>query len=322
MDLSLPLTDYSVVDRIADGSLHFVHGSPDWAPWTPLRELQPVTDRTPILEKEEYIEQAHLFLALAERVNSSQPVQELLELVKQEVLVTTRLPMAIDFLLAELNHAGTMATAMARLPHYFAPFQTFLVQAAEADTGRFDMPRAMTILAREAIYRSNQGQTSGLFFFQFECLCRNRLSYDAGLAAMSGDPVYDPRWSRWILAVRHQLGIVDLADLVYVHSEYAARRAEAGGATPDRELILFGEREGRIALANRRREPLYFFAALQRQLNYPKVPEPPRPDPTLDLLPKLIKQFERLEVRLKLLEDEQRERGIDLSRFYGPDKTP
>lgn len=276
--------------------------------------------RPTILDREEYIEQAHLFRALAERLNSAQPVQDLLIHVKQEVLVTTRLPMAIDFLLAELNHAGTMGSAMRRLPHYFAPFQTFLVETAELDTGRFDILRAMTILAREAVFRSERGSCSGFFFFQFESLCRNRLSYDRGLEAMAGDPVYDENWSRWILSIRHQIGIVDLADLVYVHSEFASRRAEANGSTTDPAQILFGEREGRIALANRRREPLFFFSALQRQLNYPVVPEPAKSDPNTDLLPKLLKQVERIETRLKLLEDEQREKGIDLSKFYGPAK--
>ena len=35
---------------------------------------------------------------------------------------------------------------------------------------------------------------------------------------------------------------------------------------------LFGEKEGKIAKASRGRDPLYLFAALQRQLGYPEVP--------------------------------------------------
>ena len=42
--------------------------------------------------------------------------------------------------------------------------------------------------------------------------------------------------------------------------------------------ILFGEKEGKIARANRGRDPLYLFSALQRQLGYPEVPRPRRPD--------------------------------------------
>ena len=34
---------------------------------------------------------------------------------------------------------------------------------------------------------------------------------------------------------------------------------------------LFGEKEGKIAKASRGRDPLYLFAALQRQLGYPEV---------------------------------------------------
>ena len=35
---------------------------------------------------------------------------------------------------------------------------------------------------------------------------------------------------------------------------------------------LFGEKEGKIAKASRGRDPLFLFAALQRQLGYPEVP--------------------------------------------------
>ena len=77
-----------------------------------------------------------------------------------------------------------------------------------------------------------------------------------------------------------QVGLIDLADLVYVRSpEYwrlekrdalLAGREDAG---PNR-VILFGDKEGRIARANRGKDPLFFFAALQRQLGYPIIPRP------------------------------------------------
>jgi hypothetical protein len=288
---------------------------PDGVPW---RLHFPAVALMPNLEREEYIEQAYLFRGLHDRLDQSDPVQEVMRHLRQEVLATTKLPMAIDFLLAELNHVGTMATAMRKLSHYFAPFQTFVMDAAEDERGKFDMQRGLLILEHEARFRAEGADRPSMFFYQFESLCRNRLDYDYGLQAMAADPIYDESWKRWILAVRHQIGMVDLADLVYVHSEhYLKRQASRGVETAVPDPLLFGEKEGRIALANRKKEPLYLFAALQRQLGYPEVPRPKPPNPADELLPKLSRTVERLEVRIKLLEDEQRERGIDLSQFYG-----
>jgi hypothetical protein len=271
-----------------------------------------------LLAREEYIEQAYLFRGLNERLDRSDPVQEVMSHLRDEILSTTKLPMAIDFLLAELNHVGTMASAMKKLPHYFTPFQTFLIAAGEDERGRFDMNRAWLLLEHEARFRAEGANCISMFFFQFETLCRNKLDYDYGLQAMAKDPIYDEAWQHWILSVRHQIGMVDLPDLVYVHSTYYVKRQkDAGIDSPDPDAILFGEKEGRIALANRKKEPLYLFSALQRQLGYPVVPKPPEKDPLSDLIPKMARTLERLETRIKLLEDEQREKGIDLSQFYG-----
>ncbi len=68
----------------------------------------------PKLEREEYIEQAYLFRGLNDRLDRSDPVQEVMRHLRDEILSTTKLPMAIDFLLAELNHIGTMASASCR----------------------------------------------------------------------------------------------------------------------------------------------------------------------------------------------------------------
>jgi hypothetical protein len=57
------------------------------------------------------------------------------------------------------------------------------------------------------------------------------------------------------------------------------------------------------------------FAALQRHLGYPAVPRPKRPDESLNLLPILNLQVQRLEARMKLLEEEGRG-GIDITKFY------
>lgn len=277
----------------------------------------------PILAREEYVEQAYLFRVLCERLPDNLPLQDLLEHVREELLASTRLPMAIDFLLAELRHAGLMAPAMTRLAHYFAPFQTFLVKEAENDRSRFDMRVAFEVLRFEAAYRAENASPQGMFLYQFETLCRNRLRYDQGLAAMAEDPIYGSDLREWILTVRRQVGLIDLADLLYVRSEhYLTRGTPPGGVRPEAEKpVLFGEKEGKIAFANRQKDPLYLFAALQRHLGYPLVPRVKPVDQAPELIPQLLRRMERLESRVKLVEEEQRG-GIDITRFYGQIPPP
>lgn len=278
-----------------------------------------------MLDREEYVEQGHLFRALAERIADGTAAQEALQVVSEEILATAKLPMAIDFLVAELRHVGTLSTAMARLPHYFTAFQTFVVSEAEREGGRFEMRMALAILEREALYRAEGITPQGLFLFRFECISRNRLDYARGIRAIAEDDCFDPAWREWIDIVSRQVGLVDLADLVFVRSaEYwrgEQRRfgdlaaASDGTVEPvaDRP-ILFGAKEGRIARANRGRDPLHFFAALQRQLGYPVVPRPVRSQPAAETPALLARRLERLEARVKLLEEESRG-GIDLSQF-------
>ena len=273
-----------------------------------------------MLDREEYIEQAYLFRVLAERITAGVAAQEALASIGQEVLATSKLPLAIDYLVGELKLVGTLSTAMSRLPHYFSAFQTFIMRQAEEEGGRFDMRTALAILEREAAYRAEQATPQGLFFYRFECLSRNRLDYAQGLAAVADDGMFDAEWKTWIATVGRQVGLVDLADLVYVRSpEYwriekrdalVSGRADTG---PDR-VILFGEKEGRIARANRGKDPLFFFAALQRQLGYPMVPRPAPLAPSAESPALLARRLERLEMRVKLLEEESKG-GIDLSRF-------
>lgn len=271
------------------------------------------------LPREEYVEQAHFFTVLAERMAENDPAQEILDAVREEVLATTKLPMAIDFLLSELRHQGAFAPGMQKLSHYFTPFQCYVMSEAENDRRRFDLRIGLLILAREAMYRAAEHVSrQGLFVFQFEALCRNRLSYDHGLDAMSRDPSYDPTWSEWILTVRRQIGLVELADLIYVRSDfYRLQQERAGVENADEagEFTLFGVQEGRIAWANRKKDTLLLFAALHRHLDYPEVPRSERVDPEERLLPSLARRVEQLEARLRLLEEEQRG-GIDLTRFY------
>jgi hypothetical protein len=273
-----------------------------------------------VLDREEYVEQAHLFAALGARFRQGAAMQEELLLVKEEILSTTKLFLAIDFLAAELKLIGMLSTAMAKLRHYFTPFQAFVIGEAESERGRFEMGVALKVLEAEAKYKAEGATQQGLFVFDFECLSRNRLGYDRGLAALAEDPLFDAAWRDWILTVRRQVGIIDFADMVYVRSELYVRERRL-----DREnlehAVLFGEKEGRIAKANRRKDPLMFFAALQRQLGYPAVPRNDPADKTPELLPLLMRRIERLEAQIKLLEEEQRG-GIDLSRFMKPGDGP
>lgn len=273
-----------------------------------------------VLSLEEYVEQAYLFKALKERMSADEPIQDLLGYLREEILATTKLPMAIDFLLAEVKQLGTMSTAMKRISHYFTPFQSFLITTAEDDRAQFQMKTALHLLYHDAKLRSENADRVTMFFHQFETLCRNSLDYDYGLQSIAVDPIYDPVWQKWILEVRHKLGMVDLADLVYIHSEYYASRKRDDEQAAD--PVLFGEKEGRIALANRTKETHYLFLALQRQLGYPPVPLKKKHDANEELVPKLKRMVERLEVRVKLLEDEQRNQGIDLSRFYKKNQKP
>jgi hypothetical protein len=272
-----------------------------------------------MLDREEYVEQAHFFKMLAERNALGMSTQELLGLVREEVLSTTKLPMAIDFLAGELKLNGVFHTAMAKLAHYFTPFQTFVIGEAENDTGRFDMVLALVVLAREAEYRAQGATAQGIFLYEFESLARNRLGYDRGLRAIASDPIFDCAWRDWIAIVRHQIGLVEFADLIYVRSEHYFRRqmadSLAGEPGSERPPVLFGEGEGRIALANRGKDPLALFSALHRHLGYPEVPRPAKPDESPQLVPQLLRRVEKLESRLKLVEEEQRG-GIDLESYY------
>ncbi|MFM2094617.1 MAG: hypothetical protein RIS70_1741, partial [Planctomycetota bacterium] len=72
-----------------------------------------------MLDREEYVEQSYFFEAIGIRILDQVPLQDILQQVREEILSTTNLPLAIDFLLAELKHHGVLAPAMQRLAHYF-----------------------------------------------------------------------------------------------------------------------------------------------------------------------------------------------------------
>ena len=280
--------------------------------------------RTPILEREEYIEQAYFFRVYRERLQENVPSQEILQIIQEEILATTRLPMAIDFMRTEILHSGRISDAMLRLPHYFTQFQTFVIQRAEADESRFEQLVALKILESEAGYRARNPVPSGLFVYQFECIARNRLGYADGLKAMAQDPLYSDDWQNWIGGLGNELGGRELSEVIYLasqhfHNRRASSRAKKGdgAATSNAPApgMLFGDQEGRIAMANIGRDPLFFFAALQRQLDYPAVPRSQHTEEIQKLPAFLEARLVKLEQRLKIMEMESKG-GIDLKQFY------
>jgi hypothetical protein len=271
------------------------------------------------LEREEYVEQAYFFRTFRERMAENVPAQDVLASIDQEVLSTTRLPMAIQFLATDSKHTGLLGTGFARLSHYFTPFQTFVVKQSEDEGKRFTMTLALMVLEREAFYRANAPTKQGLFVYQFETLCRNRLGYSDGLIAMSEDPFFDRDWAAYLETVRKQVGIIEFADLIYYRSEWALKEQLRKNPAFESPLpMLFGEKEGKIAKASRGRDPLFFFAALQRQLGYPEVPRHQMKDDAATQLDIIKTKLRDYEVRIKLLESEARGGPIDWSKFAKP----
>ncbi len=273
---------------------------------------------TPILDREEYIEQAYFFRVFRERMAENMPAQDILAVIHQEILSTTRLPMAIQFLATDIKHTGLLSSGFDRLKHYFAPYQSFVIKQSEEDNRKFSAATAMIVLEREALYRANNPTKPGLFVYQFETVCRNRLGYDDGLWAMENDPMYDADWREYFRTVRKSVGIVEFAELVYLRSEnYLAdmRRTQPDYLPP--VPPLFGEKEGKIAKASIGRDPLFLFAALQRQLNYPEVPRPKLRDDEMTKVELMQNKMREMESRLKLLEGEVRG-SVDLTQFGKP----
>jgi hypothetical protein len=278
----------------------------------------------PRLEREEYIEQAYFFRVYRERLGQNMATQDILVSVQEEILSTTRLPMALDFLRGEILLKGKLSDAMAQLPHYFAPFQAYVFGRAEEDKSKFDQITALHILEREADYRAHDCSPAGLFIYQFECLSRNRLGYEDGLLAIRDDPFYDLDWRNWIQKCRRQLGSIDFADLVYFTSEQfqidQIRMLNDPEFKPSYPL-LYGAKEGRIAKANRGKDPLYMFAAFQRQLNYPVVPKVQRSTRDDQLNPAALNaRIVLLEKRVALL-DAELKGNLQLDEFYAKGKA-
>jgi hypothetical protein len=136
---------------------------------------------------------------------------------------------------------------------------------------------------------------------------------------MMADPLYSEEWSRWIARLAGSLGERELAEIVYGASQHFQNRRTTArkpgeqvaeksddGTVAVVAKALFGDQEGRIAKANIGRDPLYFFAALQRQLNYPAVPRSSQAEADEDkkLPPFLEARLNKIEQRLKINEME------------------
>ncbi len=270
----------------------------------------------PILERDDYVEQAYFFRTFRERLQAGLAAQEVLGHLHAEMLSSTRLPYAAQFLATELKHTGLLAPGFARLGHYFTPFQTFVVGQAENERRRFSTITALQVLEGEAHYRAEKPTRPGLFVYEFEAISRNCLGYDDGLISMTQDSFFDDPWRAFIDSVRRSVGEFDFGDLVYFHS--ALYNIDQSRLNPGQDLPapLFGEKEGRIAKAAKGHDPLFLFAALQRHLGYPAVPRPIVRDDPLAKLAALQNKVHELEQRLKLVEGEARGR-TDMTQFLG-----
>jgi hypothetical protein len=221
-----------------------------------------------------------------------------------------------------MKGSGQMGPAMERIGHYFTPFQAHVIGQAEHDASRFPMEQALLVLEREAKFKAEGPSLPSLFVYQFEALSRNRLGYNKGLAAMAGDPFYTDDWRDYIRTIRARLGDVDFADLIYVRSEqFATERRRLNPYFVPKFPILFGEKEGKIARANRGRDPIYLFAALQRQLGYPEVPRPRRPDELEARVLFLEQRVTQLENRLKIAEGDIQRDDILSQVMVKPEDT-
>jgi hypothetical protein len=269
--------------------------------------------------REECIEQAYFFRVLRERVESEMAAQEVLAAVSEELLNSTRMPMAVQFLATELKHTGSLAKGFQKLAHYFTPFQRFVMKQSEDDHRKLTFSVALLILEREATYKAESPTAPGLFIYQFEAITRNKLGYEDGLNAMAEEPFFNTEWRANASMIRRQIGMVEFSELVYLRSETYIQDMQRHNPEFVPSLQpLFSEKEGKIAKASRGHDPFYFFAALQRQLNYPEVPRPKRKDDTRLLLDQLEVKFRDMDVRLRMLEAESRG-TFDPTQFGKPD---
>ena len=173
----------------------------------------------PVLEREEYIEQVYFFRTLRERLVDGLPSQEILARIGEELLSTTKLPIAVSFLHAEMKSTGVMGPAMERISHYFTPFQAHVVSQAENDTSRFPMEQALLVLEREAKFKS-EGPVARRPFSCFSSRRSRATGWDTTRGSPAWRPTrFTPKTGKTTSSpCRTRLGDVDFADLIFVRS--------------------------------------------------------------------------------------------------------
>ena len=281
------------------------------------------------LDREEYIEQAYCFRTFRERLDDNTPAQEILRSLSEELLATTNLPKAVDFLRGEILHAGRISPGMARLSHYFTPFQTFVMSRAEEERSRFDQKTALLALERLAEYLAGMPTPAGLFIYQFECIARNRLGYDRGMKAIADDPFYDKTWRDWILKARLRLGTTDFGQLIYYRSEqYLAERRKRTPAYKPSYPILFSVQEDGSPRPTGGRIRCTCSPRCSGKSAIPRAPRLRAKEPGPIIHPALEQRLQRIETRLKILDSEVKGE-FDLSEYYvkpeapgGPEQQP
>ena len=233
----------------------------------------------PVLEREEYIEQAYFFHTFRERLLDGLASQEILARIGEELLSTTKLPLAVSFLHIEMKGTGQMGPAVERINHYFTPFQAHVVNQAETDLSRFAMDQALLILEREAKFKAEGPSLPALFVFQFEALSRNRLGYTKGLAAMAGDPLYTEDWVDYILTLQSSGWATSTSpDLIFVPVRAVCSASRQAASNPEfipKFPILFTARRKERSARNRLSDAIR--CTFSRHCSSSATPEVPRP---------------------------------------------
>ena len=259
----------------------------------------------PVLEREEYIEQAYFFHAFRERLIDGLPSQDILSRIGEELLSTTRLPLAVSFLSTDIKGSGVMAPAMARIGHYFTPFQTHVVDQAEQDAQPLRDGASPTGPGAGGEVQGGEPIPAGAVRLPV----RGPVAQPARLYEGPGGDGGRPLLHRGLAGLhpdapqparRRRLRRPDLRALRVFRERAKQLNPEFIPKFP----TLFGEKEGKIARANRGRDPMYLFSALQRQLGYPEVPRPRRPDELEARVLLLEQKIAQLENRLKAAESD------------------
>ena len=131
---------------------------------------------------------------------------------------------------------GTRACSARRwdcLPHYFTPFQAFVIQESENERLRFDLRVGLEILRREAEYRAGEPTRAG----HFSLSVRSAVPQSAGLRPRAGGGCRRSGVRRNVARLDSQAAAADrhgrIADLIYVHSEYYWQRKRTAGVEDD-----------------------------------------------------------------------------------------